>query len=179
MSCEPPPTAPASVTNSFASQLLSDFIPQNPVLALQMHLPATAALVQGSTKPVFQATWTVPAREQEQEEVLLGEDDEESYFGSGSLQPSSTGLTPPPRDVPPPAMVDAAPTWIRSALSYRGTGLRSLKGSSIGARAIREFAAREPGRWGARCDLPEEPDTPRTPAAGGRISLAAWVAVKS
>lgn len=163
MSCEPPPSAPASVANSFASQLLSDFIPQNPVLALQMHLPATAALIQGSTKPLFQTSWAVtPERD----------DPEGDYFGA--LQANVIAS----RELAPVAIVDAAPTWIRSALSYRGTGLRALKDSGTAARAVRELAAREPGRWGAQVD-PEEPDTPRMPAVGGRISLAAWVAVKT
>ncbi|CAK9779831.1 unnamed protein product [Cutaneotrichosporon oleaginosum] len=158
MSCEPPPSAPAAVANSFASQLLSDFIPQNPVLALQMHLPATAALAQGSTRPFFQMTWTA------------GQSDDD-YFSPSPYGPRS----------PPPAIADAAPTWIRSCLSYRGTGLKALQGSGTGARAVQKLTALDPTRWGAVQPPSEEdtePEAPRTPATGGRISLAAWVAVK-
>lgn len=164
MSCEPPPSAPASVSNSFASQLLSDFIPQNPVLALQMHLPATAALIQGSTRPLFQTSWLVAP---EREEL------EDEYFDAGSLHASSIGQPEPV----PPAIADAAPTWIRSALGYRGTGLEALKGSGTAHRAIRELGARDPARWG-RLGEAEGCDRPRTPARGERISLAAWIAVK-
>jgi SAM-dependent methyltransferase len=160
MSCEPPPSAPASVANSFASQLLSDFIPQNPVLALQMHLPATAALAHGSTKPLFQRSWSVGAQREE-----------EDYF---SLAPYGG-----PRGAAPPAIADAAPAWIRSSLSYRGTGLNALRDSGTGPRAAMELAARDPSRWGSVPPPGEEDEPPRTPATGpGRISLAAWVSVK-
>ncbi|GMK57011.1 hypothetical protein CspeluHIS016_0308510 [Cutaneotrichosporon spelunceum] len=154
VSCEPSPSAPASVVNSFASQLLSDFVPQNPVLALQMHLPATAALSQSSTKPLFQTTWSGTGTD---------------YF---SVAPFGG-----PRGPAPPAIADVAPVWVRSSLSYRGTGLCALRDSGTGLRAVNELAACDPQRWGAvpRTDGEEEP---RTPDAGGRISLAAWAAVK-
>ncbi|BEI81159.1 hypothetical protein CcaverHIS002_0203190 [Cutaneotrichosporon cavernicola] len=167
MSCEPPPSAPPSVANSFASQLLSDFIPQNPVLALQMHLPATAAVSQGSTRPLFQTTWSGT---------------EDDYF--------SVGPWGGPRGAAPPAIADAASVWIRSSLSYRGTGLKALRDSGTGLRAVSELAAFDPHRWGAVPRTTEEEekeekegeegeDQPaRPPAGGGRISLAVWVAAK-
>ncbi|KAL1406898.1 hypothetical protein Q8F55_006310 [Vanrija albida] len=146
MSFEPPPTAPPSVANSFSSLLLSDYVQPNPLFALQLHLPATHGVAAGATRPVF----------------------------TDSFAPASTNIFA--ADTAPGALADAAITWIRSALEYKGTAF--VKAPRVpgcdGDRAGRTLSDINPVRWPYT-----PPDTPpETPTEGTRISLAAWVVRK-
>ncbi|WOO84474.1 uncharacterized protein LOC62_06G007993 [Vanrija pseudolonga] len=146
MSFEAPPTAPPSVSNTFSSLLLSDYVQPNPLFALQLHLPATHGVAAGATRPVFSDTFAPP---------------------SGNM------FAP---DNAPGALADAAMTWIRSALEYKGTAFvkASRTAGSDGDRAGRVLAEINPARW--PYTPPESPA--ETPTEGTRISLAAWVVHK-
>lgn len=148
MSFEPPPTAPPSVSNTFSSLLLSDYVQPNPLFALQLHLPATHGVAAGATRPVM----------------------------SDTFAPSGAGGNVFAPDNAPGALADAAMTWIRSALEYKGTAFVKTPrvAGSDGDRAGRVLAEINPARW--PYTPPESPA--ETPAEGTRISLAAWVVHK-
>lgn len=134
---------------------MSEHVPTNPLLAIQLHLPGTLSLCSGTTTPIFDRTWT------------------EAYDMPAAIQ-------------------DAAPTWIRSALQYKGTGLGCLPGSGIGMMAVEALRGID-DKWleseDEEMDLlqfPMPPDSiPTTrcaaPAVRARtveVSLKVWVARK-
>lgn len=165
MSYEAPTSASQRVRTAYSKILLDDYIAPNPVLALQMHLPATAGIVPSSIRPVYSATW--------------------KYNASASRPTCFWAPTSTPDGAPPDAIADAAMTWVRSALDYK-----DVQRGDEGDRAVRALIAGSPGRWGATDDIlnspisPISPNMPVTPGAEmpvtpmGKVSLAAWVVQK-
>lgn len=164
MSHEAPPSASTRIRKTYAQLLQDGYVAPNPVLALQLHLPATAGLASNTLRPVFSANWDITAPPAD---------------SPTSLVPSS--------GAPADALADAAMTWIRSALDYR-----DVQRSDEGDRAMRALVAANPHRWGATgaslsADTPKTPSTPgmsmTPPVYEGRCSskvcLAAWVCIKT
>lgn len=174
MSCEPPPSASEMVRSRFANLLLEDYIPPNPVLALQMHLPATAGLVASTTRPVLSASW------------------------------DAEGAGVSPDDMAPDAIADAPMVWISSALGYKGTPRDSKGGRVAAALAKFmpgrwhldfEHSLQSHNAHLQNQQLASPPDTPGTPStpgmpvtpgadgafrqSSGKIVLAAWVVFKT
>lgn len=189
MTYAPPPSTPPAITNSFSSLLLSDCVPNNPLLSVQLHLPATAGLVSGTTHPVLSKSWI-------DEPVTPQTPGQMGFAQQQALGQGRPGM--------PGAIADAAPTWIRSALEYKGTGMKALRASAVaGERAIRELQAVD-ARWGGEWAEEEDdgigrvtgvpllsPLPPMTPPvtvplrsfsgsmpARVGVGLSAWVAVK-
>jgi len=164
MCVEAPPNASPRVRKAYSQLLMDDYIAPNPVLALQLHLPATVGVVPASLRPVFTANWEI-----------------------GGSTADAAGCIIPSDGAPPDAVADAAMTWIRSALDYK-----DVQRSDEGDRAMRALVAADPYRWGATegsdkaCDTPKTPSTPGVPITPvfehpntGKVSLASWVIVKA
>jgi hypothetical protein len=150
MSYEAPPWAPARQRKEYTDLLLDSFVSPNPVFSLQLHLPATQGVAPRSLKPVFTANWDL----------------ERDDGGSHSLSTSNKNCSSA-ANCAPPALADAAYTWMSSALDYR-----DMPNGDEGARAVRALVAANPQRWGATELGDKEKDkTPRTPSTTGGFSI--------